>query len=286
MGRPFAEYDRRDGDKALAADGCGHKLRQDGQGHGRPAKTCQGPRKDHAGIADLIDIDAQGVRRGGMFPDGPQVQAPGRPVKKDDHKDRDDQGDQGGHIHVEVIEASRQSMGKEPGDLVGDRRRLRSPVKNEPAHEEGKPRPHQVHGNTADRLIGLAGDGRKSMDQAEEGSRQARRHKSDPGIPGHIGHGRARKGPDRHHSLDPDVDDTGHLGNDAALGGKDQRGGIHESDPKQKQYSVRHLFLLSRPSRCPDPFLRDRQAFSFRPSLPSRTPPDGGSHRKGHRRRQ
>ena len=49
-----------------------------------------------------------------------QMQAPCGPVENPDHDNRQDQGQHGGHIHVEVVETSLKTLASEElGDLLG-----------------------------------------------------------------------------------------------------------------------------------------------------------------------
>ena len=106
MRSPFTEDDCRNGDKALAADRSRHELGDNGQSHGCAAKACKETGNYDADVADFVNINAQCISCGGMLTYCAKVQSPFCPVKDPDHKDRQDQRQNGRHIDIEVIQAS------------------------------------------------------------------------------------------------------------------------------------------------------------------------------------
>lgn len=157
QGEPAPKGDRRQGDKALSVDREYRKLDVLGQHDAAPGKSRQGAGNKHRNVPDLQYFDSRGGQGLGMFPAGPQPQAPGPFVQHKPAQAQNDQGDP--DRRIDTAEAGHHAH---PG--------VHGPVhaEEELAEKDRDAVGKEVDPRAGDHLVGPQGDGRKGVDQGKE----------------------------------------------------------------------------------------------------------------------
>ncbi len=90
------------------------------------------------------------------------------------------------------------------------------------AQDARQPCAQEGESQARDDLFGPEMDGHHGVQEAQQPAGEHRDDEPEPGVPRRGGHGESGHGPEQHHPLDPEVQDTGTLGEDLADGREQQ----------------------------------------------------------------
>ena len=145
-----------------------------------------------ARVAHLVDVDAQRIRRLGIFAAGAQAQAEARLIEQDRQDDEKQDADVGRKVDLVderlaekaevgvLVDAERRLFDHEPARRVAREHLQRILVGDDADEEQHECGSHQVQRRAADGLVSAQIDGRKAQKQREqraEGRRDQHREK-------------------------------------------------------------------------------------------------------------
>ena len=247
-----------------------------GQGIHKTAHACQSTGNGSTGIAHLIDVDAQAVRRLGILTAGPQPEAEAGLVEDHRQDNKQQDADIGCQIHLvqegrpqetDVLILGNAEGGffqHKPGGRITGGHLQGILVGQNSNQEQHQSRGHQVQGRAADGLVCLQVDGGEAQQQGEQCA-QGRRHQhcqqlqpleGQPLLIGiGIGNGlhalhipnkqNADKGAEDHNAFQGQIDNTAALGKDTGQCHDHQRHRVQQRLLNQKSHASLSPFSVS-----------------------------------------